>query len=223
MKKIEIPEQDATLLRQWLAEDGEPIDRVLDALEKVEPALKWKTLAANLAKQSQVDQDKIEPLLRVILSAINTIAHFDEEDRKEAPQILFHSIVGGVADSAKRDTFLQRFARVAQAKSIEITGKALSILQEDQREFCTARIVSQLRPVFSDEPLEPLASVVIHQLKLVYHVGPGNSRSEFYIALTMSDLKFLKEIIDRSLAKHQKLVLAAQKANIPVLEGSTHE
>jgi hypothetical protein len=148
---------------------------------------------------------------------MNTIAHFDDEDRKEAPSILFHSVVGDVADAAQRDRFLRRFARISQSKSIEITGKALGVLQEDQREFCTARLVSQLRPIFSDEPLEPKATVIVHQLKLVYHTGPEGDRDEIFIAMTKDDLSFLRKVIDRALVKHEKLVSTAERAGVPVL------
>lgn len=218
MKKLKIPEDDAALLKQWLAsEDREPIESVLEALEAVTPALSLGVLAKRIAERAGVPGEDLQPFLRVFLNAANTIAHFDDEDRKDAASIVFHSVVGDVADAAQRERFLQRFTRISQAKSIEITGKALGVLQEDQKGFCTARIVSQLRPIFSDEPLEPRATVIIHQLKLIYHVGPEGDRDEIFIATTKEDLLVLREVIDRAIVKHEKLVSTAEKAGIPLL------
>lgn len=218
MKKLQIPEDDVALLKKWLAsEDREPIESVLQALEAEAPALSLGRLAKRVADRAGVLQEDLQPLLRVFLSVVNTIANFDDEDRKDAASIVFHSVVGDVADATQRERFLQRFERISQAKSIEITGKALGVLQEDQNGFCTARIVSQLRPIFSEEPLEPKATVIIHQLKLVYHVGPEGDRDEIFVATTKEDLLGLRAVIDRALAKHEKLVSTAEKAGIPML------
>ena len=66
-----------------------------------------------------------------------------------------------------------------------LTAKASELTSENERVLCPAncRILSDVRPVFVDDPAEDPAAVLIqHTLKLAYHSEDDTVR-EFYVTL----------------------------------------
>lgn len=84
--------------------------------------------------------------------------------------------------------------------SIRISTKAQEIILENTHNFSEARIVSDIRPVFDNELGENKKyAVVVHSLKLEY--TKKDSLRELFIALDLSDLEALKQVIDRAIEK----------------------
>ena len=76
---------------------------------------------------------------------------------------------------------------------------------EDERVFCQARILTDLRPVFGQVIEDgPKAMVVVHLLKLTFHKG-SEKHQEFFVSLDGDDLKTLRGLIDRAEAKAKTL------------------
>jgi hypothetical protein len=215
--KLEIPELDRELLAKWLVRGEGPIDQVLAVLEAAEPTLRPRDLAKRLADEAGLDADTANDLMAVFQSLALTVSRFDEEEKPSAAAIIFHSIVGDVADAEKREAFQNRVARILGAKAVEITGKALGVLLDHPNTFCTARTLSEIRPVFREDGLEPQAAVIVHQLKIVYHVGPERERGEIFIALDGDHLQTMKAVLDRAIRKHEHLKQLSAKLELPVL------
>jgi len=57
----------------------------------------------------------------------------------------------------------------------------------------------------------------VHHLKLVYHEGPEADRKELFIAMDKEDLTALRNVLDRAIAKHEKLVTLVKKLDLPLL------
>jgi hypothetical protein len=84
--------------------------------------------------------------------------------------------------------------------------------------FCSARILSDLRPVFQEPPTAASASVIIHNLQIGFHDSGTGDHKEFYVALDAGDLDILKKIIVRAEQKTASLKAILAKANVPYLE-----
>ena len=191
---------------------------MLGCLEAAEPALQPNVLVDCVADKTPVKGETADDLLHAFFNLARTVYRYAPEEKKDVCPAVFHAVMGDVADSAKRDRFLARVDRVLQARSVQITGKALGVL-DDANVFCTSRTLSELRPVFNEDTLEPQAAVILHQLKLTYHSGPRGVREEIFVAMDRAQLEELKRVVERALSKHQKLVELAQKLESPLLLG----
>lgn len=215
--KLEIPEFDRELLAQWVVRGEGPIDKVLDVLKNAEPTLRIRDLARRVAEEVGLAVETANDLVTVFQNLALTVARFDDDERETAPATIFHSLIGDVADVEKREAFEKRVEKILGAKSVEITAKALGILWDHPNTFCTARTISEIRPVFREEDMEPHAAVIVHQLKIVFHAGPEHERDEIFIALDGEHLLALKSVVDRALKKHEQLKAMSEKLQLPVL------
>lgn len=84
--------------------------------------------------------------------------------------------------------------------NIRITAKVRGLILENQRNFKRARVISDVRLVF-DENLDQNKkyAVVVHNMKLEYM--SDDLSKEFFVTLDLSDLKKIKEVIDRAIEK----------------------
>lgn len=100
--------------------------------------------------------------------------------------------------------------------AIEITSKALNILMGNERNFVGARIFTDIRPVFKENPSDPPAgAVIVHTIRLDY--VEGNARKGFFLALDSSDLQALKSVIERASLKEACVVPLLSKLELPVV------
>ncbi|HEX4416714.1 MAG TPA: hypothetical protein VH165_02395 [Kofleriaceae bacterium] len=167
---------------------------------------------------TQLDEKSIRDLVTGFFSISNAVATFDPADKPHATEILFNSIVDDPTTEANRKIFEERIARILKTKSIEITGKALSVMLDNPNTFHSTRIVSEIRPVFTDDGLEPRAAVIVHQLKISFVTGVDRHFNEAFFALDRDDLGRLKAVVERALDKHAKLAQQVQQLNLPLLE-----
>lgn len=216
---LDIPKDERELMRRWFTTTDLPIDEIIAALEAAKPALKSATLVAEVAAatKTKVEPDTLVDVLFAFMNLARTAGRMDEEERREFPALLFRLVVEELVEADKKVLFQKRVERVLKAPALVITAKALHVLQDNPRTFCRARTLSELRPIFSDDTLEPLATVVVHQLKVVFHAGPKGERDELFFSMDREDLNKLQVVVNRALQKDDKLRALAESAGLPLL------
>lgn len=81
--------------------------------------------------------------------------------------------------------------------------------------FVTARIFTDLRPIFGTKPTAPLAALIQHVLEL--HVDKDGRHEDLHIALDATDIEVLEESLERAKAKQKALSAWAAGAGLNVL------
>jgi hypothetical protein len=105
----------------------------------------------------------------------------------------------------ERAAFVSKMVILLSADVFGIVSKAWDLRTDDERVFCHARIITDLRPVFGQKVEDgPRAMVVVHLLKLAFHRG-SEKHQEFYVSLDGEDLTTLRTLIDRAEAKAKTL------------------
>jgi hypothetical protein len=98
----------------------------------------------------------------------------------------------------QRISFREKLLTLLSIDRLWLISKAFDLQTDDERTFCDARILTDLRPVFGAQVSEgPRATVIVHLLKLGYHEN-NKRHQKFYVALDSKDLKELKKVIDRA-------------------------
>jgi hypothetical protein len=105
--------------------------------------------------------------------------------------------------SEQVDGLRQRLGELLVVPAVSLSSKAVFLLGEHQHAFALARIVTDLRPLFTgdDSALELAGSVVTHCVRIQDRNG-----DDYVSMLGSDDLKDLKKLIDRAIAKEAKLL-----------------
>lgn len=114
--------------------------------------------------------------------------------------------------------FRGRLATLLGIEGLNLAAKAFSLLGEHERLFCSARIITDARPVYGSSVSDPPAAVAItHILKIDYH-GAGGHLDEIYIGLGSNDLKELRSVLDRAEGKAKSLQAVFEKSKIKFID-----
>jgi len=102
--------------------------------------------------------------------------------------------------------FRERLTKLLDIEALSIAAKALALQTEHEHLFCSARILTDARPVYGKSVSEsPAAMIITHMLKLSYHEGGAGRLNEFYIGLGSNDIAELRSVLDRADEKEKSL------------------
>lgn len=114
----------------------------------------------------------------------------------------------------KQNIFRENLHSLLGAELFALRSKVGDLRYEDERIFCCARIITDLRPVFGSNVDEgPKAMVVVHSLKLGFHKSEAEYE-EIYISLDAEDLETLKSVVQRASSKAK--TLKSVVPNLPI-------
>jgi hypothetical protein len=110
-------------------------------------------------------------------------------------------------------TFSKRLRAILESLPLATSAKALNLLFESERHLVGTRIITDIRPIFGDDPSEiPAASVITHSLRLQYH--EGNGLRELFVAMDPRDIRMLSEALNRAMRKEETLKKFLQETTI---------
>mgnify|MGYP001575859707 CR=1 FL=1 len=223
-RKLRIPkdEKEHERLKLLLHLSPDILDQLLQALQQEPPALELRKLAKRL--KGKIDLP-LGDLVKLLASITNLYMSFNGieipvEEFSEAFREALESTGNPDLKLSKSqwDVFKKYIPEILKCEnSIGITAKALDVMAEHQHVFLNARIITDLRPLFSkDLEKGAEAAVIIHQLKLDY-LESEDSKS-FFVAMDSEDLERLEQLIDRAKSKEQGLRRAIKKTGMHILE-----
>lgn len=114
--------------------------------------------------------------------------------------------------------FRERLARVLNVEALSIAAKAATLNIEHEHLYCSARIITDARPIYGKNVSEPPgAMVIIHTLKIEYH-DESEHLNEIYIGLGSNDIKELRGVLDRAEEKAKSLQAALGTSRIKFID-----
>ncbi len=115
-----------------------------------------------------------------------------------------------------------RLTKLLGLGAIDLSAKAMSVLLEQQRAFTSARVLTDIRPVFDQDMSRPLAgAVLVHNLKIQY-VESGEEK-EFFVALDKMDIQLLIDMLTRAQQKESKIKQFLAQSDLNCFEPSYGE
>jgi hypothetical protein len=118
----------------------------------------------------------------------------------------------------KQSLLKDRFARLLDFDSLTVVAKATEIRADNERDFCFARILSDIRPVFAKSTQSAFAGVIVHNLKIVFHSAGTDGPQEFYVAMDNNDIQQLKAVIGRAEQKTKALESILNNAGVSCIK-----
>lgn len=193
-------------------------ERFLGAAKEVGPMLKVERFSDRVAEKAGLNRDE----LRQIFTTLAAMYIACEETEMPVPQLLDFIIPDLEAAEIKPqdsnwDLFRHSLVELLSAESpFTITTKSLQIFTAHERVYSSARILTDMRPVFAANPADgPKASVTFHMLQLNFRER-GRENGLFF-ALDTNDVQQLRNVLDRALAKELSLLQFCEKGGVPVI------
>jgi hypothetical protein len=160
--------------------------------------------------------------LNRIIEGIFSLYHVRESSELDRSNF-WDELVEGVREYAKPKLLdkeiphlRDRFKRLLNIETLAINAKAVRLQRDGERLYCEAKIISDIRPVFSENiKSAPVAATITHTLKIGFHED-GNHR-EFFVVLDELDLDDLQKTIKRAKTKADTLTKLLDDSNIPTL------
>ena len=204
MANIKIPKNDLAVLKRISEIGVAQFNSLVSAIRAAKPRFSKKQFIHEVAEEVKTThKSEIEAILRIVF-----ILYTVKEKSKTTAKELANDATGALEESLSQENRISAkkikllSARIETLlsieKSVSITAKANEIMTEQNFTFCRARILSDIRPIFTTSPDESDAAVIIHNLQIGYHCSGGEKHNEFYVALDTNDLQSLKSIIERA-------------------------
>ncbi|HJZ12926.1 MAG TPA: hypothetical protein VJ521_12285 [Acidobacteriota bacterium] len=221
---LNIPDQYAPGLAEIASLPDAEIHAIVSSLQGSPPLLDVKSATALISsKTPSISNRELRNFLVALLSlySLRAVRQLNTDDlveeiikamrRSRKPEL--------VLDAEKENRFRERLRMLLGFEALTTASKAVFLQHEHEHPFCHARIFTDARPIYSDDPNAPPSAMAIsHMLKLAYHKGSRNDVEEIHIALDMSDLLKLKELIQRAESKAASLREVFESVQMPVIE-----
>jgi hypothetical protein len=191
-----------------LSSDPKRFSELLEALKATRPLSQLSAFSD--AIYSHLEQWKRSEILNVVRT-LHSLSSYLADDEM-TPVDLASQILEVMRATGKeklsvpenvRGPFVEMLSSLLQVDSIRLASKAFGLRHDHEREFCEAKIITDMRPVFADVHQKPTRVIVGHTLKLGYH--EYGEHKEFYLALDGSDVAELKKILQRAEDKESSL------------------
>jgi hypothetical protein len=221
MPSFNFPKQQLIALESIAKLSDEAMESLSKVLASTEPALGPVAFSEAIASQvSDIEPDVCEAIV-FTLSGLS----FLTEMRGESAEETVHDIIKSAAESQPdtpaftgktRSVLASRLQKLMSYASLGISAKAMDVMTEHEKIFCGCRILSDLRPIFTNAGDRAVAGVVVHNLSIHYH--QDDEHREFYAAMDANDLQNLKQTIIRAEQKERHIITIMQKADMKSLE-----
>jgi hypothetical protein len=170
-------------------------------------------LGKQLAAALQVALDDATELAQMFISMAAAVNDLPQNVRKDFPEAIVTLLYE--TEPQPPDARL-RLERLIEMPMLRYTGKAWRLLHDQARVFVDCRIITDLRPLFGDDDTVIRAAAVTHHLRISFDSHSRNA-DDFYVALDSADLRSLRSVIDRALAKQASLEAFSKNAGVVVM------
>jgi hypothetical protein len=193
---------------------GNVLNSVIEAVATLPPNLSISRALSNAAIQIDgFSHDEIQQLLSFIFSVKN----FSDRSHRKVSEIVEEIARAANLQGETSDKFCERLNALLNDPNIARWQKALSLISEHERVILDARLITDARPVYVDDPENmPSAFVLFHMLKITYR--EDSDIRDIFLALDSDDLIELKKIVDKAFKKRTSLTGILERTNTPIFD-----
>jgi len=224
---LQVPESQEDALARLVHLEREQHVALSRALHEAKAGFSIVGLAHRVSEASGLDPRAVYDVVRLLAMLYRV------RDREQvSPEEFLSEVERAAKETGRADLtetsidwhdVRQRVAELlSHTQSLGVTAKALDVLTEHERVFCDARVLTDIRPVFApDVNQAPDALLLVHELRLSFH--HGDEVEAIFIAMDSTDLRALRDVLERASKKEASLEALAGKTDVPVLKATSHE
>jgi len=219
---IRIPPQYQTGLAKLRALSESSVQELLVALRDAPLTISGDSLLSSLnSRVRSISPDDMGEIVPAVLSLYSLRAQLGLSTPDVAESIVRAMEESeGIAPEAtgeEHDRFGSRLVSLLSLDSLDVAGKANNLLFEHEHTLREARIVTDIRPVFGENPEDsPAGAIIVHMLKLGYY--DGSVYRNLFVALDTSDIRLLQDLLARANSKAEALKSVLEAAKVPYVD-----
>lgn len=224
---IKIPPKYREVLIGIASLSSAAVKELESALRNSGPALSSREEAFSLASKLKVmSEDEGMTLIEALLP-LYMLKGSSTKSTEEFVDDIISSLKVGTGTEKRLTQKLAtplagRLTKLLGLEKIDLSAKAMSVQLEQQRSLTSARILTDIRPIFGSDASKPLAgTVLVHNLKIEY-VESGEEK-EFFVALDKRDIQLLIDVLTRAQQKESNIKQFLAKSNLNCIEPSYGE
>lgn len=212
MASLSIPEPIRKTLAQIASLNENQVKELLDSLRATAPAVYRADVISSVIQRVQsLPPSAIEEIVEALFGL--SVGQFGSE----VSMLEFVEDVAGVlpeSEGEKRELFKQRLKDLLDAGCLRVGAKAYDLIFEHEHNYLSARVLTDLRPVFGESPdAAPIGAMIVHTLKINY--VQASQHQTFFVALDARDIKKLTETLERAKSKASSLKTMLASTNVP--------
>ena len=200
MAEFRVPPYQTQALQTFVTLPRDSTEALLRALQDAKPTLAPAGLVRQVEKKVNIPPAHILEILQLIASlliAVHTSKKTKESTAAAVARVISdEKLTGKELTSDEVDGLTSKLLSFLQLRVLEITAKATDVMLQHKNVFVGSRVLTDLRPIFSEEDLSPVGCVIIHQLEIEAYTD--RSRVSYFAALDSTDLKRLRAVIQPS-------------------------
>jgi len=171
-------------------------------------------LTETISEKSNFKIKDIDEILNSVLSLITLC-----ERQKGTIDELVKDISNNAKDIKLIDAdyvarFSKRLTILLNNEHLFTASKAIELATDYENIYSTAKIITDVRPVFNEDISgQPKSAVIIHNLDIHYHKD-SEVHKDIYIAMDSNDIKELLDVLQRAQKKEEVLLALLTKTGI---------
>jgi hypothetical protein len=217
--RLAIPKSQRDGFKQLISLPDDKWNSLINALQDAAPTISAGALARSISQSIDLPADQLRQIVVAAGSLYMTRDQRGLNVEEFAQAVLEEALREELTnrdDTARASNLKERISQVLSLdRSLGVSAKATQLLFSHKNPLSTARIFTDIRPVFTgDDSLVARAAVLTHTLELI--TNTDGHRLSHYITLDSSDLKTLKMVVDRAI--HKEASLKRIMASLPFVE-----
>lgn len=222
MSSIRIPKSSYSAIQNLTHLSAVDFDDFLKALSSSRPTLKSDNFRRQVASNlPNIDQSTIESIVDELF-AMDHLRDDLDTTGEQLSKLISEAAMEVQAEEfpfkeTDRDILQVRLAKIFELRqAVSLSSKAQDLLTDQDRVFFTARILTDVRPIFNAPGDSIEAAVIIHNLRI--HYGQDGDHKDFYVSMDTSDIQSLREVLDRADEKARCLRGLLQRSGVSYLD-----
>ncbi|HMI64879.1 MAG TPA: hypothetical protein VK517_02520 [Cyclobacteriaceae bacterium] len=111
--------------------------------------------------------------------------------------------------------FEERLSFLINDEHIFYSARGRDLITEYGEIFLNGRVITDIRPIFGiDIEQEPSCGLIVHNLHIHYQKETESSHKDIYMVLDSSDIRALKEVLERAEKKEASLLRIMEKSGM---------
>jgi hypothetical protein len=217
MASLRVPEEDRAGLITLLNLSSEDTQKVVSTLESVPITNTLRqALVERLSTLDTILQGNANEVVEALTGLYIVLAHSNEQPSEMASEIAAALKEIGI-ELKFPDEVEQRLTQFLSFDSLVVSAKAEGFMYDYDNVFSTARVHTDIRPIFGlDAQESPKAGVITHTLNI--HYFHGGQHKEINIALDEVDIGIIADALERADNKGESLKSVLEMARLTYIE-----
>jgi hypothetical protein len=172
-------------------------------------------IATVRAQAPTLTVDDIEDIIRSLYSLYIYRGDSDTPVSSFIPELIIAMRSSGkdlVIPEEEKIIFQERITRLLSIDALAMASKAETLRDDHDKSFHDAKILTDIRPLFTKPDEKPLGAAITHMLKIEYH--QEGEHKILYMYLDADDLELLKKVVQRAETKASSLQALIKSANL---------